>query len=531
MMYRPRQSGPKVRTGCRTCKIRRVKCDEQKPACLRCTSTGRQCDGYPNHQPEFRVRIWSHYQACSLQQTVSMPSTYGDSVRYLEFYHHFSKFKIQTNFDKEFWSRIVLQMAHTEPCVRHALIALGYLHSTETGSLKHARSKFVGQKESGTLLYHYNTSIKCLIERMEDVSYVPEIGLVACLLYVCMEFLRANYHTGFQHLTNGLKIISEYNKRTCGDSFVSPPSKSLDEPSTTTSFERSALIEDELRPIFVEAIASALLYGVDVEKSINVSDPSPRHYQTLHFKNLREAQISAHELRNQSILLIRDMSQRIVFTYEIPFTPKELKRQAVVLECQRAWHGALTKYRCTHTLSGDEELTVSALLTHHHATHIWAACVGDICQTAFDAHLESFQTILYHARLVLDSMDSNPFQPAANFTFRICIIPAIYFVATRCRCPVTRREAVNLLARNPPREALWDAEQHVVVLKRVIEIEEKVLDPVTGWPGEETRLWSSVIDANMDSRGGFWAYFTPIGWLHEKATDGKPKTVQEHFIL
>lgn len=36
----------KVRTGCITCKIRHKKCDETKPACRRCTSTGRKCDGY-----------------------------------------------------------------------------------------------------------------------------------------------------------------------------------------------------------------------------------------------------------------------------------------------------------------------------------------------------------------------------------------------------------------------------------------------------------------------------------------------------
>lgn len=27
-------------------RIRRIKCDEAKPSCQRCTSTGRKCDGY-----------------------------------------------------------------------------------------------------------------------------------------------------------------------------------------------------------------------------------------------------------------------------------------------------------------------------------------------------------------------------------------------------------------------------------------------------------------------------------------------------
>lgn len=35
-----------MRSGCFTCKIRRKKCDEAKPFCSRCTSTGRKCDGY-----------------------------------------------------------------------------------------------------------------------------------------------------------------------------------------------------------------------------------------------------------------------------------------------------------------------------------------------------------------------------------------------------------------------------------------------------------------------------------------------------
>ena len=42
----------KARTGCITCKARRVKCDETKSACLRCVSFGRHCAGY---QP---LRTW-----------------------------------------------------------------------------------------------------------------------------------------------------------------------------------------------------------------------------------------------------------------------------------------------------------------------------------------------------------------------------------------------------------------------------------------------------------------------------------------
>ncbi|TEY69518.1 hypothetical protein BOTCAL_0114g00110 [Botryotinia calthae] len=40
-------SHAKVKTGCNTCKTRRVICDESKPGCMKCQRLGRVCDGYP----------------------------------------------------------------------------------------------------------------------------------------------------------------------------------------------------------------------------------------------------------------------------------------------------------------------------------------------------------------------------------------------------------------------------------------------------------------------------------------------------
>jgi hypothetical protein len=62
-------------------------------------------------------------------------------------------------------------------------------------------------------------------------------------------------------------------------------------------------------------------------------------------------------------------------------------------------------------------------------------------------------------------------------------------------------------------------------------MEEGELDPETGWPVERTRLWSAVIDANMDCNGGFWAYFMPVDWVGQLTRDGKQKLMQEFFRL
>jgi hypothetical protein len=194
---------------------------------------------------------------------VSTLSGFGENVRYLEFYHHCARPALSTSFDSEFWGRTTLQMAHSEPAVRHALIALGYLHETEDGSLKHARTKFAGQTESRILLHHYNKAVTCLVARMADATYSPEISLVTCILFVCIDYLRGNYITAFQHYKNGLNIIAERQKRVRFDSVMSPSRSSNSSPMSSTT-RTSDIVEELLRPMFVRAMSSAMMYGVHV---------------------------------------------------------------------------------------------------------------------------------------------------------------------------------------------------------------------------------------------------------------------------
>ncbi|WBW72012.1 DNA-binding transcription factor Moc3 [Schizosaccharomyces osmophilus] len=39
----------RTKTGCLTCRRRRIKCDETKPLCANCSKSNRKCEGYPNH--------------------------------------------------------------------------------------------------------------------------------------------------------------------------------------------------------------------------------------------------------------------------------------------------------------------------------------------------------------------------------------------------------------------------------------------------------------------------------------------------
>jgi hypothetical protein len=175
-------------------------------------------------------------------------------------------------------------------------------------------------------------------------------------------------------------------------------------------------------------------------------------------------------------------------------------------------------------------LSLSALKVGLYATTSYVGCAASTLQTPYDAYLQTFRALVRHASTVLDAI--SPVKPhAAKFTFEMSIIPPLYHTAHRCRCPVTRRKAIALLARSPPREGLWDADQHVLVAERIVELEESELDLETGWPVEQTRLYSSVIDANMDAKGGFWVYFLPSGWVGELDSAGKQRLLHERFQM
>lgn len=53
-MRRKRQVRRRTRTGCLTCRKRRIKCDERKPACFNCEKSRKQCAGYEETSKRYK---------------------------------------------------------------------------------------------------------------------------------------------------------------------------------------------------------------------------------------------------------------------------------------------------------------------------------------------------------------------------------------------------------------------------------------------------------------------------------------------
>ncbi|QSZ34892.1 hypothetical protein DSL72_007753 [Monilinia vaccinii-corymbosi] len=122
---RRRICGPKVKTGCQTCKIRRVKCDEAKPSCQRCVPTGRKCDGYAADLKRFRPEVQGGLDIQRLHTL--LPGTVEERRGFQCFISNTAT-DLSGYFDAFFCEYLILQASATEPSLRHTIVGLGTLH-------------------------------------------------------------------------------------------------------------------------------------------------------------------------------------------------------------------------------------------------------------------------------------------------------------------------------------------------------------------------------------------------------------------
>ncbi|PLN84590.1 hypothetical protein BDW42DRAFT_199367 [Aspergillus taichungensis] len=149
-VYHSRRAHRKSRGGCQKCKIRRVKCDETKPACVRCQKHGVDCTyaPIPRTAPNIPHPDRTAYSlsltdiASKLDSLLELPQTRGHHQQHhhLHALHHFHSATASTISDKNSFDLMRTRMTHlafTSPTVMHAVLATSLshlLHLTPTTS-------------------------------------------------------------------------------------------------------------------------------------------------------------------------------------------------------------------------------------------------------------------------------------------------------------------------------------------------------------------------------------------------------------
>lgn len=198
------------------CRIRHVKCDETKPSCRKCSSTGRVCDGYsakksiPQPVKKTATRIVP-VRAMSIGLTPDIGIKGTDKERLcFEFFYRFTGCKAAAIMDLQVTHQFILQACHFDRAVLSAVVALGYLGQRYMCDKRmipgNARNKLIDDYAH----LQYCRTLKCLRGLISgDPNRPTELTVISCYLLVVFEFLRGDYMTAMVHVRSGFNILRQ----------------------------------------------------------------------------------------------------------------------------------------------------------------------------------------------------------------------------------------------------------------------------------------------------------------------------------
>lgn len=126
---------------------------------------------------------------------------------------------------------------------------------------------------------------------------------------------------------------------------------------------------------------------------------------------------------------------------------------------------------------------VARLMIYFTCAKITAATMSLIDETLFDDCTKDFEDIILLSKQFLEHESatiqlSNCETSVPRFTFDAGIIMPLYFTASRCRDPLLRRQAIEVMLNPSRQEGCWESTTAVKIAERVIWIEEHGLKRV-----------------------------------------------------
>ncbi|TLD07357.1 hypothetical protein PgNI_10124 [Pyricularia grisea] len=511
-----RKGNKKVRTGCKTCKIRKIKCDEEKPACRRCTDTGRTCDGYNKRTtpglfhptpiapvgqarvPRGHGRILVLSRTANQQRSIlpmlpsSIPGLENNQGRALQFFGSVVAPALSKGIKDEFWRRVVLQMASTQPAVRHALTAISTVFEVSVvrdPSHITPATPTIGQNPLAT--DEYNKAIRHMINCADD-----QLAVVVCIIFVSLEILQQNRLAAVDHCRHGVLIMN--NTR------------------------MSPWVRDNILPTLRRLAVFPYFFG-------SVPDSFPALSEVFHpgerFRTLDDALASMDSWTAHAMRLIRGADPYRIprgcdddlpeDDYRDPYRsgplsgnpiPEDMRaQQQMVLQSMRRWQDGMNEYltlaAAAATPIDPEDLWKSSLLQMRCLVlQVWltANFFPEEGQMAFDQHMDSFRKVVslgYKMRASRQasagrrqskctteppshsSEAGNTAAPPIQFSFasEMGVMPILFFTTMRCRDLELRLHALALLWElSTAREGLFRVDRMAHTARRCVELEHDI---------------------------------------------------------
>ena len=550
---------------------RRIKCDEQRPACRNCTRSKIHCPGYPPPSrsafPHEEIRIApkpnpgsapspipisappllarprqrEKYQKReteklkSRQAIANSPPQTPDADRAVMLYRpsvnlpfnqqeglYFQLFQTQTAselsgfFDHVFWTRSVLQECYSETPIRHAVIALGALYKTlEKTCESPPGSPSADHDPVDNANKHWDIAIKkyshvCLELSSPNPQIANRTRLMGSVLLACFDSFVGHHQQAIGQIQTGLSLLEELRAER-RRSFMSRP----EEP-----------VEEELIQMFTRLAIQAKSYDMAFHfphpyvirlNQTDRSDPlsptsGPASPVAPNHDPIPKRFASSHEARLAWDALVERIFKftEAMFNYmsngPMGVLPSSLNQNGAVFKDQiDAWSEAykpILDGRMAFGVTDQEKAAIAALKMAQIMSKVLLSMTFSSSEMQFDAFTPDFKFIVdlalevvgdeekraaakrcpdpnfcpHHADSWTDMFGRHE-NPARHikpsFSADLGIVPPLFVVATKCRDPVVRRQAIRVLKGSARREGMWDSELAARIGMWIASIEEQ----------------------------------------------------------
>ncbi|KAL3455141.1 hypothetical protein BJX64DRAFT_272912 [Aspergillus heterothallicus] len=444
----------KVRSGCLVCKARRIKCDEAKPTCRNCARSKRLCE-YARPQTDANMRIVVYTPRASFATT-------GAEKHSLDFFLAAMRSRFPMHF-----THPVLQAAHCEDVLSHAVIALGAMQQV----YEYDDASAIGTWSPMTqfAMQQYGKALRLLQDRVivnarGSVSTSPDVILISSIFFACFECLRGSVAAAVIHIRSGLNLLREYEnhprtgilvpRRTMRSLFTRLDNQLIEMRGSTLSMSSPHDIfeviagdpspEDDVHDA-LNGVWNHILHGMlDAARVIAKGEPSSPSIST------PQANIKENMSRLYNIF-----EQRSPLSGSIP--DEDYGQDPDIL---RIWF-----------------FLSPMLLT----AHTWDPA------DAWGPHNDNFSRIVSLAEGYIARTSQTHSTRKRTFTLSLGVVPPLCLTATRSHDPAVKQKALYLLSICNRREGIWDSRHALQIARKTIELDEHVRDQ----PSEEqaaTRL-------------------------------------------
>lgn len=449
--------------------------------------------------------------------TLYRPSTFSFAHEEGLYFQHFQSHtanELSGYFDSVFWSRLVLQECHAEVAIRHAVVALGALYKTlDKNSESPPTSPAPGASPTESAFQHWEVAIKSYSSACNSLmgvtsqdSNANRTRLMASILLACFDSFIGHHKQAIRQIQNGLRLLEELRAQR-RRAFLSRP----EEP-----------VENEIIQMFTRLAIQAKSYDMafhfpkpfviqlrqpPTDASSPPSDggsPVSLHQEPIpeQFQSLHEARIAWDTLVER---MFRFTETLFSSTQNGPMgiLPATLQQYGLGFRNHiEAWSGAfehILSSRSLPSVSSQEKAAIAVVKMSQIMGQILFSMTFSDREAHFDVFQPQFKTIVdlgrevvgdeerraaercpdpstcHHRTHDLDIFGGHEYKAShikPSFSADLGIVPPLYVVATKCRNPVIRRQAIQLLRSSARREAMWDSELTARIGTWVMDIEE-----------------------------------------------------------